>query len=77
MEIFNSEIARRRNFDPEQQALMREIYLAAVSALELVNPEERRRLARIVIRVARLANFPAPAEFTTLVVSWYGAGKAE
>lgn len=72
VEIFDEAVRRKRSpLSQGAQASTRDAYLKAVSALEIIGREERRQLARIVIRMAKLNPVLGSAEIAALAVDWY------
>jgi hypothetical protein len=59
----------------DEVATMREAYLIAVTALQLSDADERRRVATIVQKFGRLERFPGAAHLAQLAIEWYRAGQ--
>jgi hypothetical protein len=74
VEVFERAISRRR-FTAEQDAMLREAYVEAVRMLGITTPEQRLRLARIILRLGRIERFPGAHEIATIAVDWHAAGR--
>ena len=74
VDVFNRTITRREFAEGEVE-MMRDAYVRALAALNLVEVDDRRHLARIVQKLGRVERFPGAEHLASLAIEWYLAGR--
>jgi hypothetical protein len=74
VQVFERAITGRL-FAEDEFAMMREAYLVAVETLRLEGLHERRQVALLVQKPARLERFPGAAYLADLTMDWYRSGR--
>jgi hypothetical protein len=69
-EVFDRSL-RRNAFPSGDIAIMRAAYLTAAASLNLNDNAERRRIAKIVQKIARLERLPAAPVLARIAADWY------
>jgi hypothetical protein len=74
VQVFEQTI--KPGFTDGEVAMMREAYRVAADTLQLEGFHERRQLALIVQKLARLERFPGAAYLADLAMDWYRSGRS-